>query len=138
MEWFRRRDGSIAISEVAARPPGAQFTSLISYAHDLDFYEAWSRLQIFDQFEPPPRRYAAGAAYLRGMGNGRVRAVHGVDVLKREFGDILVESWWPVVGSEQPAGYEGSGFVIYRHPETDRVEQALRRTVEIVRIELGP
>ena len=30
MEWFRRKDGSIAISEVAARPPGAQFTTLIS------------------------------------------------------------------------------------------------------------
>ncbi|MGH8284189.1 MAG: ATP-grasp domain-containing protein, partial [Steroidobacteraceae bacterium] len=30
MEWFRRGDGSVAISEVAARPPGAQFTSLIS------------------------------------------------------------------------------------------------------------
>src|ERR1044071_491120 len=26
MEWFRRRDGSVAISEVGARPPGAQIT----------------------------------------------------------------------------------------------------------------
>jgi D-alanine-D-alanine ligase-like ATP-grasp enzyme len=34
MEWFRRPSGDIAISEVAARPPGAQFTSLLSYAHD--------------------------------------------------------------------------------------------------------
>ena len=42
MEWFRRPDDSIAISEVAARPPGAQFTSLISYAHDRDFYSAWA------------------------------------------------------------------------------------------------
>ncbi|MCB9314981.1 MAG: ATP-grasp domain-containing protein [Lewinellaceae bacterium] len=30
MEWFRRPDGSLAISEVAARPPGAQFTTLMS------------------------------------------------------------------------------------------------------------
>ena len=30
MEWFRLRDGRIAISEVGARPPGAQFTSLLS------------------------------------------------------------------------------------------------------------
>src|SRR6185369_14190103 len=33
MEWFRREDGSVAISEVGARPPGAQITTLMSYAH---------------------------------------------------------------------------------------------------------
>ena len=137
MEWFRRTDGSIAISEVAARPPGAQFTSLISFACDLDFYAAWPRLQVFDRFDVPERRYAAGAAYLRGMGDGPVRAVHGVAELKREFGGIIVDSYWPVVGGSQPQGYEGSGFVIYRHPETAVVEQALRRTVETVRVELG-
>jgi hypothetical protein len=49
----------------------------------------------------------------------------------------MVDSYWPVVGSRQPPGYEGSGFVIYRHPETAVVEQALRRTVETVRVELG-
>ena len=32
MEWFRKKDGSIAISEVAARPPGAQFMTLIARA----------------------------------------------------------------------------------------------------------
>ena len=37
MEWFRRESGGIAISEVAARPPGAQFTTLISYASNLRF-----------------------------------------------------------------------------------------------------
>jgi biotin carboxylase len=39
MEWFRRRDGTIAISEVAARPPGAQITQLRSYAHDFDLVQ---------------------------------------------------------------------------------------------------
>src|SRR5439155_3137847 len=38
MEWFRRPDGSLAISEVAARPPGAQLMTLLSYAHDQDLY----------------------------------------------------------------------------------------------------
>ena len=27
-----------------ARPPGAQFCTLIGYAHDFDFYAAWARL----------------------------------------------------------------------------------------------
>jgi hypothetical protein len=72
MEWFRRRDGGVLVSEVGARPPGAQITSLISWAHDVDFYRAWARLVVFEQFDPPERRYAAGCAYLRGQGRGRI------------------------------------------------------------------
>ena len=85
MEWFRRDDGSIAISEVAARPPGAQFTTLLSYAHDMDFYKAWVRLVSMDRFDVPERRYSAGAAFLRGQGQGRVRdvAVHECERLRR-------------------------------------------------------
>src|SRR4029434_11289724 len=79
MEWFRRRDGSVAISEVGARPPGAQFTTLISYAHNFDLYSAWARLMVYEQFEPPPRKWAVGIAFLRGQGSGRVKAIHGVD-----------------------------------------------------------
>ncbi|MCA9539641.1 MAG: ATP-grasp domain-containing protein, partial [Myxococcales bacterium] len=71
MEWFRRQDGTVAISEVAARPPGAQFTTLLSYAHDVDFYRAWVRLVGMDRFEVPQRRFATGAAFLRGQGDGR-------------------------------------------------------------------
>ena len=37
----------------------------------------------------------------------------------------------------QPAGYEGAGYVIFRHPDTAIVERALRRTAEVVRVELG-
>ena len=77
MEWFRRADGSVAVSEVGARPPGAQFTTLLSYAHDLDFYRAWPRLMIFNEFDPPPRVYAAGAAYVRGQGRGHVKQSTG-------------------------------------------------------------
>ena len=75
MEWFRRPDGSLAISEVAARPPGAQFTSLLSFAHDLDFYAAWARLVIHEEFTPPERNWAVGAVFLRGHGSGEVKRV---------------------------------------------------------------
>ncbi len=137
MEWFRRPDGSLAISEVAARPPGAQFTSLLSYSHDLDFYAAWPRLVIEDRFDAPPRRWSVGAAYVRGQGSGRVRGIHGLDVAQRELGPLVVEARLPKVGDVQKGGYEGAGYVILRHPDTRVVEQALRRTVELVRVELG-
>jgi hypothetical protein len=137
MEWFRRADGAIAISEAGARPPGAQFTTLISYAHDCDFYSAWPRLMVFDAFDVPERRYATGAAYLRGTGAGRVKAIHGLDAAQREVGPLVVASQLPKAGQIQPSGYEGAGYVILRHPDTAVVEQGLRRVVEILRIELG-
>ena len=137
MEWFRRDDGTIAISEVAARPPGAQFTSLLSYAHDVDMYAAWARLEIFDEFSPPERRYAVGAAYLRGQGSGTVVAIHGLDVLQRELGDLVVEAQLPQAGQPPSGTYEGEGHVILRHPETSVVEAGLRRVVEVARVELG-
>ena len=140
MEWFQREDGRIAISEVGARPPGAQFTSLLSWAHDLDFYRAWPRLMIFDEFEPPQRRYAVGAAYFRGQkgmaGKQRVRAVHGLDEAQRRFGPLVVETRLPFAGQSADDGYEGEGYVILRDPDSAVVENALREIVRTVRVEL--
>jgi len=138
MEWFRRPDGSIAISEVAARPPGAQFTTLLSYAHDLDFYAAWSRLMVFEEFEPPTRDFACGAVFLRGQGkqNGKVARVRGLEEARAELGDLVCQAKLPKPGSPAATDYEGEGYIILRHPETERVEAGLTRLLELIRIEL--
>ncbi len=136
MEWFKRPDGSVAVSEVAARPPGAQFTTLMSYAHDLDFYSAWVRLMVFDEFDAPERRYAAGIAYLRGQGSGRVRAIHGLDRAQKELGGLVVEVQLPKPGQAPASGYEGDGYVVLRDPRTEVVARALQRLVTLIRIEL--
>ena len=136
MEWFRRPDGSVAVSEVGARPPGAQLTSMIGYVNDLDLYRAWAELMLLGRFEPPERRYAAGTAYLRGMGRGRVHAVHGVEKLQRELGHLVVESRLPRPGQPVASGYEGQGYVIVRDPDTEVVRDALRRIVSGIRVEL--
>lgn len=136
MEWFRFADGRIAISEVGARPPGAQFTSLLSYAHDIDFYRAWPSLMVFGKFEPPPRRYAAGAAYIRGQGRGRVRRIHGLDEAQQKFGSLVVEASLPGEGQPPSDSYEGDGYIIVRHPDTDVVKHALQEIVKIIRVEL--
>jgi len=137
MEWFRRGDGSVAVSEVGARPPGAQFTTLISYAHEVDFYAAWARLMVLQEFEPPPRRFAAGIAYLRGQGRGRVRAVHGLEQAQKELGELVVEVRLPQPGQAPASSYEGEGFVVLRHSRTSIVAEALARVVSLVRVELG-
>jgi len=136
MEWFRRADGSIAISEVAARPPGAQFTSLMSYAYDKDMYHAWAELVCFNRFDVPERRYSAGAAYLRGQGTGRVAQVHGITQAKEELGDLIVEAKIPPAGQPKSSSYEGEGYVILKDPDTARVADGLRRVVKILQVEL--
>jgi hypothetical protein len=136
LEWFRRTDGTIAVSEVAARPPGAQITSLLGYAYDVDFYREWVRLVSLDEFVPPRRAYAAGAAYLRGQGDGRVAAVRGLERAQGELGELVVEARLPRTGQPKASGYEGEGYVILRHPETERVREGLKRLVSLLRVEV--
>jgi phosphoribosylaminoimidazole carboxylase (NCAIR synthetase) len=137
MEWFRRGDGSVAVSEVGARPPGAQITTLVSRAHDIDFLHAWARVMVYGEFEPPARRYAAGAAFLRGQGSGRVVAVHGLEQVERELGELVTDVKLPEVGEAPTGSYEGEGYVLLRHPETEVVREALLRLVSLIRVELG-
>ena len=137
MEWFRRPDGSVAISEVGARPPGARFVNLISWAHDFDLFRAWAETMVFGRFTPRPRPYAAGAAYLRGQGEGRVAAVRGLETVAAELGPLVVEAHMPRPGQAPSGTYEGEGYVIVRHPETDVVKDALRKIITRVKVELG-
>lgn len=137
MEWFQLRNGRIAISEVGARPPGAQITSLLSWAHDLDFYSAWPRLMVFEEFDPPPRRFAVGAAYFRGQGTGRVRAIHGLGEAQKRYGHLVVEASLPRAGQLPTDSYEGEGYVILRHPESGVIDDALQQIVRLVKVELG-
>ncbi|MBX3465219.1 MAG: ATP-grasp domain-containing protein [Planctomycetes bacterium] len=145
MEWFRRADGSIAVSEVAARPPGAQFMTLLSYAHDCDFYRAFAQLMVFETFTPPARRCAAGAVYLRAMGakgavagpGARIGAVHGLETMRQALGDLVVEARLPRIGAPPASSYEGDGIVVVRHPETQVVRAALDRILHTVRVELA-
>ncbi|HSL25429.1 MAG TPA: hypothetical protein VLA54_04035 [Acidimicrobiia bacterium] len=136
MEWFRRPDGSVAISEAAVRPPGAQFSSLISYAHDFDLYSAWARLMIYEEFDPPERLFAVGAAYLRGHGEGRVASIRGLRDAQREAAGMVMEVKLPEEGQSSTGHYEGEGYVIVRHPDTARVEEAVTAIINHVRVEL--
>jgi hypothetical protein len=136
MEWFRRPDGSVAVSEVGARPPGAQLASMIGFSYDFDFYSTWAELVINGTFQPRERQYASGTAYLRGMGRGQVRTVHGIDRLQHELGHLVVDSRLPQPGQSASSSYEGEGFITVRHPDTAVVEDALATIVSTARVEL--
>jgi hypothetical protein len=137
MEWFRRPDGTVAVSEVGARPPGAQITSMLCYVHDFDLYRGWSQLMIDGTFSSPERAWAAGTVYLRGQGAGHVQAVHGLDELPAEVSSLVVDSRLPQPGQQSSGSYEGDGYITVRHQDTSVVTDALRQLLTTVRVELG-
>src|SRR6266700_532078 len=137
MEWFRRPDGTVAVSEVGARPPGAQITSMLCYAHDFGLYTAWARLMVEGTFDPPERTWSAGTVYLRGQGAGQVRATHGLDALPPEVTALVVDSRLPRPGQQSSGSYEGEGYITVRHPDTAVVTKALQQLVSTVRGERG-
>ncbi|HWO18838.1 MAG TPA: ATP-grasp domain-containing protein [Kofleriaceae bacterium] len=138
MEWFRRDDGSLAIGEIAARPPGANIVRMNSFAHDTDMYRAWARAVVDDAFDGPfERRYAVGCAFLRGVGRGRVLRTTGVERAQELVGRHVVEARLPTPGAPRSDSYEGDGHVIVRHPDTAAVEAALKTIIETVQVHYG-
>ena len=92
---------------------------------------------VFETFDVPQRTHAAGCAYLRGQGQGKVVAVEGLDRLPEQVRAVVVESKLPSVGQPASGTYEGEGFLLVRHPDTLVVEEALRTIVSTVQVRLG-
>lgn len=138
MEWFRREDGTLAIGEIAARPPGANIVRMNSFAHDVDMYRAWARAVVDDAFDGPyERKYAVGCAFLRGVGRGRVLRATGVERAQELVGRHVVESRLPPLGAPRSDSYEGDGHVIVRDPDTEVVKRAMATIIETIQVHYG-
>lgn len=135
MEWFQRPDGSLAIGEIAMRPPGANITIMNSLAHDEDIYKTWVNAVVHQQFTGKwERKYAVGTAFLRGMGHGRVAGVTGVGDTQRHLGPSIIEAKLPTIGAQKNDSYEGDGYAIVKDPSTDVVKKMLKTIVDTVRV----
>jgi D-alanine-D-alanine ligase-like ATP-grasp enzyme len=135
MEWFEREDGSLAIGEIAQRPPGANITRMTGLAHDIDPYRAWARAVVDGELDAPwHRKYAVGCAYLRGMGQGRVAGVTGVGVVNEAIGRYIAEARLPQIGAPKADSYEGDGFIIVRHESTEKVRAMIKLAIETIKV----
>ncbi len=135
MEWFRRRDGSVAIGEIAQRPAGANISIMNAYCHDVDLYRAWCRSLIDGAFDGPwVRKHAVGTAFLRGMGRGRVAGATGFTEVYKRYGKYICEARIPDVGAPKSDSYEGDGYIVVRHREDAAVKQMLKDIIETVRV----
>src|SRR4051812_47298641 len=138
MEWFRRDDGSLAIGEIAARPPTSNIDFMTGRAYDIDVFRAWARAVVDDAFDGPfDRRYAVGCAFLRGVGRGRVLRVNGVDRAQQQVGRHVVEARLPQPGAPRSDSYEGDGYVIVRDPDTEVVKRAMQTVIETIQVQYG-
>ena len=111
--------------------------NLISWAHGVDLFDAWAEAMVFGRFDPPTRRYAAGAAYLRAQGKGTIGGIRGLEELAEELRPLVVESRLPRPGQPVSGAYEGDGYIIVRHPDTDVVKEALWTIVTRLRVDAG-
>lgn len=135
MEWFRRDDGTLAIGEIAARPPGAQIVLMNGFAYDVDFYRVWARLVVDGAIDGPlERKYAVGTAFLRGIGRGRVVSVTGIEEANKKVGPLVVRASLPVKGTPRSDSYEGDGYVVLRHTDTEVVKEAVKTVLETIRV----
>jgi biotin carboxylase len=135
MEWFERADGTLAIGEIAQRPPGANISLMTGLAHGIDPYRAWARAVIDGELDAPwHRKYAVGCAFVRGMGQGRIVSVTGVHEAHEAVGKWIAEAKLPVIGATKADSYEGDGYVVIRHESTEMVQRALKLVVETVKV----
>jgi len=138
MEWFRKNDGTLAIGEIAARPPGAQIVLANGFAHDIDMYGVWARAVVDEAFDGPwERKYAVGTAFLRGIGRGRVVSVSGAEEVQKKIGHLVVKAQLPTRGEPRADSYEGEGYVVVRHPDTEVVKAAIKTVIETISVQYG-
>jgi phosphoribosylaminoimidazole carboxylase (NCAIR synthetase) len=138
MEWFFADGNKVYVNEVGARPPGVQIMPLMSLAHDVDMIAKWAELIAFDRFTPVARKFAAGAAFIRGQGLGdRVVEVRGIDDAIAKVGGALVELRAPRVNQLRAPGYEGEGIALVKSESTEGVKRALLSIIETVQVRYG-
>lgn len=135
MEGFLLDGGGFTFNDATIRPAGARIAPMTGFAHDVDPYRAWARLAVDGEFDGPwERKFAVGTVFLRGIGRGRVAEVRGLEAAGASFGHLVVEARLPRVGAPRSETYTGDGYVTVRHPETEVVEDALRRLADVVEI----
>ena len=135
MEWYEKADGSIAIGEIAQRPPGPQLCQMTGLVHDVDVHRAWARAVVDGELDAPwERKYAAGSAFIRGLGRGRVAAVTGVRETHEAIAPWLVEAKLPSIGAPKSDSYEGDGYVVVRAETTEKVHELLDTVIHTLTV----
>ena len=137
MEWFFGPKG-LKFSEIGCRPPGVGAWDLYSAGNDMDVYRAWANaITRGETGSSPSRHYASGIVALRPDQDGAITGYSGVDELRQQFDEWVIDAHLPDPGTPtQPveAGYMANAYVRMRHPDYDTLRgmlDAVGRTLHV-------
>ncbi|MFT5351707.1 MAG: carbamoylphosphate synthase large subunit [Gammaproteobacteria bacterium] len=137
MEWFAGPKG-LKFSEIGCRPPGVGQWDVYNTANDFDLYLEWASALVHGKpHKTPSRRYAAGMISLRPNRDGRIVGYSGLEAIQKAYGDCIVASHMPAVGSStQPVegGYMANAWMRVRHPDYDALRHIMNTIGETVKI----
>lgn len=122
MEWFYGPKG-LKFSEIGCRPPGVGQWDVYNAANEFDLYFEWAHALVHgDVHTEPSRRYAGGMIALRPDRDGRISGYSGAGRTQERYGDYIVASRLPDVGTPTQgveAGYMANAWLRLRHPDYD-------------------
>lgn len=121
MEWYKKPDGEVVFGEIAARPAGANTVDLMNYVCDTDLFMGYPEAELKGTFSQPTKKlYNAVNIFKRAQGQGHIRHIEGLEQLKRDFGQWIVNIDLLPVGAPRRNWIQtllSDGFVTLRHPD---------------------
>ncbi len=113
----------------------------MKWACDFDVYREWGRAIAQGEFgAAPERKYNVATIYKRAQGQGRIRAIEGLDELQRRHGAHVVMNTLLPVGAMRRNWKQtlvSDGFVMLRHPELQATLSMADEVAEQLRMYAG-
>ncbi|MCY2959251.1 MAG: ATP-grasp domain-containing protein [Planctomycetota bacterium] len=135
LEWFFGPKG-LKVSEIGARPAGERIWDMHAAGNEFDLYGSWADAVLFGRKSGvPTRRYATGSVQIRPPRDGMFTGHEGVEIVKRELGDAILECEVPPPGARtQPlaAGWHVNTWFRVRDEDYDRLQRKLESIGRIV------
>ncbi len=141
MEWFRTATGEAVLGEIACRPGGSKLMDQWNWAQEIDIYREWARAVCWSACEAAPRKaWHVGVVFKRARGQGRIKAIHGMERLRADLGSAIVEEALSPVGTPRRDWKQtllSDGWVAVRDPDHDNCRTMIDRVVRELQLDAG-
>lgn len=141
MEWFRTRTGEAVFGEVACRPPGANMVDLMNYANDIDLFREWARAVVDGRFGATlTRPWNAAIVFKRAHGEGRIRAIEGLDAFVSRYRPWIARIDLLPLGAPRrnwKQTFLADGNLVVRHPDASVALQLAEEAAASIHLYAG-
>ena len=141
MEWYRKADGEVVFGEIGCRPGGAHLVDQMNYTCDIDLFREWARAVCHGRFEATTeRRYACAIVFKRAEGQGRIRAIEGLEAFMGRHGEHVVWENLLPLGTPRRDWTKtllSDGFLVLRHPDLATALDMARTAARDIRMMAG-